>query len=49
MTTPIYIYRIDIENAYILYKGLMEKFKKSSKKILKKVEKKKNDLKKKIK
>ena len=36
MTTPIYIYRIDIENAYILYKGLMDKFKKSSKKNFKK-------------
>ena len=27
MTVPLYIYRIDIENAYILYKGLIEKFK----------------------
>jgi len=26
MTAPLYIYRIDIENAYILYKGLLEKF-----------------------
>jgi hypothetical protein len=36
MTVPLYIYRIDIENAYILYKGLIEKFSKKSKKTLKK-------------
>ena len=43
MTTPLYIYRIDIENAYILYKGLMEKFsKKKSKKTFKKKSNKKN-------
>ena len=30
MTVPLYIYRIDIENAYILYKGLIEKFSKKS-------------------
>jgi len=29
MTVPLYIFRIDIENAYILYKGLMEKFTKN--------------------
>lgn len=40
MTTPIYIYRIDIENAYILYKGLIDKFsKKSRKKTFKKKKK----------
>lgn len=29
MTVPLYIFRIDIENAHILYKGLMEKFTKN--------------------
>ena len=29
MTVPLYIFRIDIENAHILYKGLMEKFSKN--------------------
>ena len=29
MTVPLYIFRIDIENAYILYRGLMEKFTKN--------------------
>ena len=32
MTVPLYIFRIDIENAYILYKGLIEKNHKKSKK-----------------
>lgn len=36
MTIPLYIFRIDIENAYILYKGLIEKFSKKSKKTFKK-------------
>ena len=35
MITPLYLYRIDIENAYILYKGLIEKFKKSTKNLSK--------------
>ena len=49
MTVPLYIYRIDIENAYILYKGLIEKFSKSSKKktLKKSVKKKKKKSKKK--
>ena len=48
MTVPLYIYRIDIENAYILYKGLIEKFSKSSKKktLKKSVKKKKKKSKK---
>ena len=37
MTIPLYIFRIDIENAYILYKDLIEKFSKKSKKTFKKV------------
>uniref|UniRef100_A0A6C0C858 Protein kinase domain-containing protein n=1 Tax=viral metagenome TaxID=1070528 RepID=A0A6C0C858_9ZZZZ len=36
MTVPLYIFRIDIENAYILYKGLMEKYSKRSNKSQKK-------------
>tara|TARA_Y100000389_G_C17120973_1_gene345413 strand:- start:111 stop:617 length:507 start_codon:yes stop_codon:yes gene_type:complete len=48
MSSPLYIYRIDIENAYILYKGLIEKFsKKTSKKTLKKKSVRKKSIKKK--
>jgi serine/threonine protein kinase len=42
MTVPLYIFRIDIENAYILYKGLMEKYSKRSNKPQKKSKKKYN-------
>jgi len=48
ITSPLYIYRIDIENAYILYKGLIEKFsKKTSNKTLKKKSVRKKSIKKK--
>jgi len=46
MTVPLYIFRIDIENAYILYKGLMEKFGKK-KTVIKSFKRKTNKTKKK--